>query len=313
LILREMPAIWDDAFRPWFYSRWGRENCVIGARTRKAEYPAYRQCLSIKAAWGGSEDYFIDGRRVAVDDDTFIILNDGRTYASRIRSRAVVTSFSIFFRPGMADEVMRTMYNTHEALLENPEADAPSVEFSEHVRRHDGLITPLLRHIHHHVAAGVTDEDWYEDQLFSLLRRMIELRIADKATCDLIPAARSRTRRELYRRVGLAADFIHMRYAEAIDLEDIAAAALMAPFHCMRVFRSVYGTTPAVYLNRRRVQVAARLLQKSTATVDEIAALVGFGGRTTLFRQMKRFRGMAPSAVRDSAASSRGLVSMNAT
>jgi AraC family transcriptional regulator len=294
-----MPAIWDDAFRPWFYSRWGRENCVIGARTRKAEYPEYQQRLSIKAAWGGSEDYFIDGRRVAVDDETFIVMNDGRTYASRILSRMPVTSFSIFFRPGMANEVMQSVHNTHAELLEDPEAAAPAVEFSEHVRRHDRVITPMLKHIHRHVAAGVTDEGWYEEHLFSLLHKMIGLCASDKAGCDLIAAARHSTRRELFRRVGLAVNFINTHYAEDIDLEDIAAAALMAPYHCLRVFRSVHEVTPNVYLNERRIRVAARLLQNSAASVDEIAARVGFGSRVTLFRQMKRFRGVAPTALRD--------------
>src|SRR5579872_361244 len=103
-----MPQIWDETFRPRFYARWGQENCIISARTRRAEYPPYRQCLSIKAAWGGAEDYFVDGRRIAVDDDTFMILNDGRTYASRLRQPTPVHSFSIFFRPGMAQDVART-------------------------------------------------------------------------------------------------------------------------------------------------------------------------------------------------------------
>ena len=60
-----MPELAQKGFRDWFYQHWGRENCVISARARHAEYPPYQQRLSIKAAWNGTEDYFIDGRRVA--------------------------------------------------------------------------------------------------------------------------------------------------------------------------------------------------------------------------------------------------------
>ena len=63
------------------------------------------QRLSVKLARGGRERYFVDGRSIAVDDDSFLILNDNRTYASRFESNVELESFSIFFRPGMAEEV----------------------------------------------------------------------------------------------------------------------------------------------------------------------------------------------------------------
>ena len=52
MILRQMPALAHEPFRRWFYQHWGRENCLIAARTRHADYPPYKQRLSIKAVWG---------------------------------------------------------------------------------------------------------------------------------------------------------------------------------------------------------------------------------------------------------------------
>jgi AraC-like DNA-binding protein len=289
MILREMPAIWDDAFRPWFYSRWGRVNCIIAARTRKAEYPNYQQRLSIKTAWGGRENYHIDGRRIAVDDETYVIFNDGRTYASTLRSTAPVTSFSIFFRPGMAEEVARELVTSQELLLEHPEErPRATIEFCEHVRRHDPQITPVLRFIYRHVEAGVVNENWYEEQLYFLLRRMLTQQGHDRGHKDLIPAARVSTRKELFRRVGLAVDFIHANFSGPIGLKQIAAAALLSPYHCLRVFKAVHGRTPTAYLNERRMETAQRLLRDSENSVSEVAELVGFKNRSTLFRRLKR-------------------------
>lgn len=302
MILREMPPLADERFRSWFYTHWGRENCIIAAQSRSAEYPLYQQTLSIKAAWAGQEQYFVDGRRLAVDDDTFIILNHGRSYASRLASRTPVTSFSIFFRPGMAEDVARSVALPEESLLETADAKSSPLEFSEQLRRHDRQITPILRFIYRHVQMGVTDESWYEEQLYFLLRRMIALRDGDRRAQETIPATRRSTRQELFRRVGLGVDFINMHFAEPIGLKEIAAASLLAPYHCLRVFKSVYGKTPTAYLNDRRVQAAQRVLGSSTFSVDDVAALVGFQSRTTLYRQMKRVTGSNPSALRKAAA-----------
>jgi AraC family transcriptional regulator len=299
MVLREMPNLADSRFRSWFYQRWGHENCIIAANTRRAEFPDFRQTLSIKLAWGGQEDYFLDGARVVVDDDTFVILNEGRTYSSRLISATPVTSFSIFFRPGMAQEVERSLTLDHGALLDDPEPGLMvPVEFSERVHRHDASVSPVLKFIYRHVAEGVQDEVWYEEQLHFLLQRMLRLHLEDRKLQGQVLAARPGTRRELFRRVGLGVNFIIAHYAQPIGLREIAAACRLSPHHCLRVFKSVYGKTPAAFLRERRLQVAERLLRDSDAAIDAVAEMVGFQCRSTLFRHIKQLRGLAPSMTR---------------
>ncbi|MEP7242796.1 MAG: AraC family transcriptional regulator [Gammaproteobacteria bacterium] len=295
-----MSSSWGNRSGPWFSPRWSQENCVLSARTRRCEYPLFQQRLSIKAAWGGREECFVGGRRLAVDDDTFIILNEGCIYASRVHSREPVATFSIFFRPRMAQDVLRAMRCSGQKLLDDPEGagfDTP-VEFSEHLRRHDRQITPVLHFIRHHVDGGLTDEAWYEEQLRFLLERMLVAHQQDLRTTQLIPAVRAATRKELFRRVGLGADFINTHFAAAIGLDDIAVASLLSPYHCLRMFKAVHGCTPNSYLTHKRVQAAERMLRSSSSQVDEVAANVGFQSRTTLFRQMMSARGLAPSTIR---------------
>src|SRR5262245_33257135 len=97
MLFRSFPNVDDvpanQAFRRHFYARWGRENSVISARSTHAEYPPFTQRLSIKAAWGGRERYCLDSRTTAVDDDSYLILNDLRTYASALESEGPMHSF----------------------------------------------------------------------------------------------------------------------------------------------------------------------------------------------------------------------------
>jgi AraC-like DNA-binding protein len=292
-----MPAIHDESFRAWFYPRWGRENCVVTARTRHVEMPPYQQRLSIKAAWGGTEDYFLDARRVGVDDDNYLILNEARTYGSCVRGARPVTSFAVFFRPGMLEDVVRCQARAAAALLADPDG-AGSIEFCEQLRPHDRVVTPLLRHMLAHIESGAADEAWLEDELYRLLARMCAVHRQDLAAAALLPVRRASTRRELQRRVALCVDFIHANFSRPIGLTQIAAAAHLSPYHCLRVFKSLQGITPMVCLNNRRVRAAERLLRQSDLPVEAVALQVGFESRSSLYRHMKRVSGSTPSAWR---------------
>ena len=124
------------------------------------------------------------------------------------------------------------------------------------------------------------------------------LRRRDRAAIARVPAARPGTRHEIFRRLGLCIDFIHSNYRHSIGLAEIAAAAHLSPYHCLRLFKSVHGCTPVAYLRQRRLHAAERMLRESADTVDEIAARIGIASRTTLFRQLRAARGASPSAVR---------------
>ena len=299
VIYRQMPAIWDCSFRKSFYLRWGHESAVVSARTRLAEYPEYRQLLSIKAASGGSEDYFVDGRRVAVDDDTFLILNHGRSYGSRIEAIQPVHSFSIFFDTRLTGQVRQALLQPSRQLLADEVDEAsPAVEFSERLFAHDSVVSPAIRYIRTVVDNGLQDEMWLEEQLLILLTKMMRSHYNRLRLSSTICAVKPATRRELLERMHLGMDFIYTRYCDPIGLRDIADAARLSQFHFLRTFKSVHGMTPSTFLNLTRAAKALRLLQTTSLSVTTIADQVGFGSRTSLFRHMAAFYRTTPTNIR---------------
>ena len=286
--LKPLPE--NAAYRDAFYRRWGVENCIVCGTGRAAEYIPWRQRLSIKIARGGRERYFLDGRSIAVDDDSFLILNDNRVYGSRFDPGSELESFSIFFRPGMAEEVSGSLQTSIErALDQGPLAASGAVEFSETLQPHDSTVSPVLRYIHYGVRSGIDDGDWYEEQLQFLLGRMLVLQRRVNEQVELLPALKSATRREVGRRLALAVDLVHARYEDDIGLADMAKAACLSKFHFLRLFTELHGQTPHAYLQRKRANVAARLIATSGHTATEVAARAGFNSRATMARQLRRW------------------------
>lgn len=300
MIYREMPAVWDPKFSANFYERWGRESAVISAPSTRVEYREFRQLLSIKAAFGGCETYYVDGRRKVVDDDTFLILNDGRCYASRIDSIRPVHSFSIFFDANLVSAITEAVLGTPEEHLERPNArGAQPIEFSEQLHGHDRLVSPLLHYIRAAVDAGLDDATWLDEQLTFLLGRMVRLHHSVLRRGILLPARKAATRKELLRRLALGVDFIHAHYRDHLDLKAVARAAHLSQFYFLHLFKKVYGVTPATFISAKRCAAAVSLLRKTSWSITDIATYVGFGSRSTLFRKLKCEYGLGPIELRE--------------
>jgi AraC-like DNA-binding protein len=307
VILTQLPDLLPNpettrnaAFRRDFYRIWGKGNWVVSGHARHAEYDTFRQTLSIKTVAGGSESYFINRRRVTVTDDTFLILNAGREYASRLVAgpQTEAYTFSIFIRPGLAQEVAAGVRQTlHSALDSGPDLLTASVEFAETLRVRDKFVFPVVRFIHRGVESGIRDEHWLEEQVQFLAERMFIAQQAFKAIPARLSSSRPATRAELAKRLGWATDFMHSNLNQQLSLRDIAAAASLSPFHFLRQFREAYGVTPMAYLRDQRTRRARELLTLTTDDVSEIADQVGLS-RVALWRSLRRTTGNGGRSIR---------------
>jgi transcriptional regulator GlxA family with amidase domain len=87
--------------------------------------------------------------------------------------------------------------------------------------------------------------------------------------------------------------------AEDHAVERLAARVAMSPRHFARVFRAEVGCTPAAYVEQVRVEVARRLLETTSLSVEEVTATAGFGTTETLRRAFARRVGTSPTDYRD--------------
>jgi len=299
-------------FRCRFYARWGRENAVVCGHARFAEYEVFPQTLSIKMATGGRERYFLGRRELAVDDDNYLVLDEGSRYGSVLSAARPggppAWSFALFFRPGLQHEVAGARAQRLGAALDAPDlpnAAAPGaaletahdtardtargalrrpVHFAEHLRPHGDAVSRRLRHIAAAVQAGERDELWLEEQCQALLGTLLDAESAPPHETG----ARRAQRVELRRRLHLAADFIETHYGQPLTLERMAEVACLSRHHFVREFARAFGLSPHAYLTRKRARAAMRALRDGATDREALADQCGLGSRWSLMRALAR-------------------------
>lgn len=85
---------------------------------------------------------------------------------------------------------------------------------------------------------------------------------------------------------------------DELTVPDLATRAFMSERTFARRFRAETGTTPAAWVTRQRVVRAQELLERSSAAVDEVARLSGFGTAAVLRHHFARTLGTSPQAYR---------------
>lgn len=103
-----------------------------------------------------------------------------------------------------------------------------------------------------------------------------------------------------------ARDLMDLRYAEPLDLDQMAAEAGFSKFHFARAFKDAYGETPANYLTRRRVERAKDLLRSANLTVTEVCMFVGFSSLGSFSTRFSELVGLSPSAFQRASAARGG-------
>jgi AraC-like DNA-binding protein len=95
-----------------------------------------------------------------------------------------------------------------------------------------------------------------------------------------------------------ARDLADRRFAEPLDVDDLARVAGLSRAHFSREFRRTFGESPHAYLLTRRLERAAALLRGTDHSVAEICFSVGLQSVGSFTTSFTRTYGMSPTAYR---------------
>lgn len=95
--------------------------------------------------------------------------------------------------------------------------------------------------------------------------------------------------------VRAAQELITTHLDRSLDLEAIAAELHVSREHLSRVFAKQTGTSPGVFANNERMQLAVRLLRDRTLNCKEIAERIGFESASSFARAFRAKYKISPT------------------
>jgi len=258
-----------------------------------------REALSIKTFFSGRALYTLGRGYCSVDDTAYLIVNHDQPYTITIDNATAVESFCLFFAPGFAEDVYRSLSTQADRLLDDPIGEyITPLHFFERTYPHDELLSPVLFQLRAAIGDAKYEHIWLQEQFHALMRRMLQVHFKVYREVEALPAVRAATREELYRRIHLAKDYAAALFDTPLTLDELASAASLSPNHFLRVFKQTFQQTPYQYITSRRLERARQLLLSTDCSVTDICFSLGFasvGSFSWLFRKKV---GCSPTAYR---------------
>jgi AraC family transcriptional regulator of arabinose operon len=101
--------------------------------------------------------------------------------------------------------------------------------------------------------------------------------------------------------VARVLEHVETHLADDLSVRTLARRAQMSVSRFAHVFTAQVGTPPHRYVERRRLDLAARLLEETTRPVSDVAGTVGFTDPLYFSRRFRGAHGCSPTAFRERA------------
>lgn len=130
-----------------------------------------------------------------------------------------------------------------------------------------------------------------ENRIFEMIITILRLSGYKESPAEEIPASENE-------RLTLARKFIDDNIDRPLSTEDIASYCCISTRQLSRLFMSTYGTTPAKYINYKKMQKAAEYVKITSLTFRQISEKLSFNNEFYFNTVFKKHFGMPPMAYR---------------
>lgn len=253
--------------------------------------------FSIHTVFNGNKDYMLGRRNVSIYPGDFLVLSNGTSHSGSFDSKSPVNAFSIQFNPDFIRDYRSVLVNRTEKLLDDLDLKPAGQQwFPENIYPFKGDIKYNIMHLKNYMDNDEEDDLLLHEHLFRCLidfSSVYQKEVLMKV--EKLKFSSVSTRKEVYRRLAIARDYILSNYNKAITLAEIAEAACLSVNHLLRTFKDAFNQTPFQFLTMIRLERAQFMLRTSSSTVRNISMEVGFGCSSAFIRAYKRTYSTTPT------------------
>ena len=103
---------------------------------------------------------------------------------------------------------------------------------------------------------------------------------------------------QAYHKLSGMVEMIHERYAEPLEVQDMADQVGLSRSQFGRLFKKLFGLSPLDYLKSVRINSAMHLLSETDLKTTEIALMTGFYDHSHFSRSFKKIMSLSPREYR---------------
>lgn len=236
----------------------------------------------------GVLDYQVGGHHIILEAGDSIFVNGNMLHGIRQLSGDVPDPMpNVVFAGTLVASETGTIYQKYIQPIAQCDS-LPFVVFRHDDSRHGG-ISCLIKDIYRQMNEK---EACYELAVQRNISCIFEFLCRNFADLQKAEATRIQIKNQIRLQKMLA--YIYENYAGAVTLEDIAKVADISRSEAGRCFQTYMGCSPIEALIQYRLQVAHRLLNERTQTLQQISDACGFHSVNYFSRQFRKRFGYAP-------------------
>jgi AraC family transcriptional regulator len=274
----------------------GWPSVVMNVKAGQTFRDNIRGPLSLFANLQGESRIHIKDKVAKVDNNYFFVSNRDQHYTLEISEKNATETINIHFGDYWADEVLQTLKASPETSLDQSLFTAPLERFELHNKLYE--ISPALKILLSDLKQSEGDSLLEEQKLVEVLTLLLLESRQLKRIEARLPSVKNSTRKEIFKRLADATDYIYANPQQAHSLDSLAKLSCLSKFHFLRLFKIAFAKTPHQFVNEVKIKHASSLLTTTSMEVKAIAKRLGFKDSSTFSRLYFNQTGLYPSQIR---------------
>lgn len=209
-----------------------------------------------------------------------------------------VKSICIDICPQTVREVFTLLTEKSDQQIENYLANYfTEPDFLESVSRIDNSVMGnKLQHLACMIKQNKQGLPVNKEWFYELMEAVVYQEYGNYIRLENINCLKASTRKEIFRRVRIAKEYIDEHYLYIQGITELARTCLMSEYHFFRSFKQIYSITPHQYLLQKKLSVAREMIHNSNYKLSDIATICGFPDSASFSKSFKKHFSTNPSS-----------------